>query len=617
MRIDDPALRRRLVKACRRTGLVRRRRWWRRRSGRSTLPLGAIGKRLILVAVIALTGHVVGDVASASQLLSLAGLIAVQVRIFQLHTRLHQDPALAVLAQFPLTTDAIFAHQMRGYGRNIVWLALDAAGFWSVAWIAMGQPIPWWWLPFVAIAHVAVTEWVAVIAMRHWPSFGCFGILPLGLVVLGTVRHESLPILWVCAEPILTTVAWITPWGWVNQLALHAPRGGWLPGAGLIVIAAAATILAELAHARLRREWRLDPGWRECAGRPDQTWHDEWPDEEEPTADVPAGAGSVPVIATVLTEASPVGSGSDVTCAAAFSHARAAAPGRQLRDQGWAGARTARHCDHVDVQLADLLGPRGGSPAARRWAMLLVGLPAICCATGISTAWGMGFVLMILLVRRRWFVGAVVATFVAALIHWPEYAPSLGSTIPCGLALLMTVPLAGGGWNGLPMSGTPLGSSPRNWRRLMMIMATFTGYRFLANAPILALACVALGFGVDPMLSFATGAAWIAMMLGTPSFSAMLLVKRDWAGVELSLGRRWLTSLNVFCVLMHLLAALSTVSGACLVLVNGVIQGVFLALMSGGMALSLVVSGLHLAVLRHAYRRTVDFVLSEQNQWAE
>lgn len=79
----------------------------------------------------------------------------------------------------------------------------------------------------------------------------------------------------------------------------------------------------------------------------------------------------------------------------------------------------------------------------------------------------------------------------------------------------------------------------------------------------------------------------------------MRLIQRTPAGLDVELGRWWLTAASVVCVCVQVAAVIAIVGGAS----YGVI-----ATTGAGIAVSLAVMLLQLAILRHAYRRTVDFV---------
>lgn len=72
----------------------------------------------------------------AAQLLSLHGLALMEARIKHLRMQLHHDPALAVLAQLPISNPTMFAYQLRPRWRAAIWTAFDALAFWlGVAWV--------------------------------------------------------------------------------------------------------------------------------------------------------------------------------------------------------------------------------------------------------------------------------------------------------------------------------------------------------------------------------------------------------------------------------------------------------------------------------------------------
>lgn len=144
----------------------------------------------------------------------------------------------------------------------------------------------------------------------------------------------------------------------------------------------------------------------------------------------------------------------------------------------------------------------------------------------------------------------------------------------------------------------------------MRIMLITTGLSLLASLPIVALVIAATTFAIDHALAAAIGAGWMVVVLNTPCLLALRLVQRTPGGIDLGLGRRLLTTGNACCLLAHLTSAGLLVSGACMAFNDpyiGIDRG-GMVLAAIGCTVSLLTSGAHLVLLRHAYRRRVDLI---------
>jgi hypothetical protein len=294
---------------------------------------------------------------------------------------------------------------------------------------------------------------------------------------------------------------------------------------------------------------------------------------------------------------------------AALSRARNTPSGQHLLTLGWAGRHALARCDSDDRWLVDLLAPQGIDTTWWRWALLCAALPAATAIAGQSPLWATGLLTLILLFHRmKWQAIAIGAVTVGTVVG-PQYAP-VGILLPCVIAVSMSVPVVGGGWNGLPMTITLLGTMPRRWSRMMRIMLIFTGLRLISGIPIMALVIIALYFGIHPTLAVVIGACWITIALSAPWLLALRLIQRTPGGVDLSLGRRLLTAGSASCVMAHMIAIGLLISGCCM-MVNADGNGQSDIIMPViGIGLSIVTSLFHLALLRHAYRRRVDLILS-------
>lgn len=604
--LHDPRRVRELRRACWRTGEVRSRPWWlwRRKAAQATgeSAMTLVVFRLGLTIFLAVGAKQVADQPLAIHLLSLAGLVLMQARIIRLRMLLDSDPALAVLAQLPVPDWQLFTYQLRQRWLGARWTLLDATGFWTVAWLMLPNPAPWAWLPVVAATHAAVTEAMALLLVRVWPIFG-FTLLALGgAMVFGVMNHQQYPWLWTIVEPLLHVLAWVTPWGWLNTMATQLPQNTYLGCvvAALGVLAACGIIWA---YDRLRRTWALNPQWREVAGRPIQTWDADDPDDQvvapSNAPDRQSSAGQT------TSDADPL-----APVRTALTKARNTASGERLLAMGWAGRHALAHCDADDRWLVDHLGPEGANDTTWCWALLLAALPAVVAIAGVSPLWAIGALAAILLVRRMPRRAAFCGAITASALLWPEVSLIVGILAPCGLAVLMFVPFLGGTWNGLPMIWTVLGTVPRTWRRMMRIMLITTGLRLLASIPIVALVIIATAFAIDHALAAAIGAGWMVVVLNTPCLLALRLVQRTPGGIDLGLGRRLLTTGNVCCLFAHMTAAGLLVSGACMTFNDPYIgidrSGMMLTAI--GCTVSLLNSGAHLVLLRHAYRRRVDLI---------
>jgi hypothetical protein len=608
--LANRALLRRLTVACRRTGAVRRRKWWRllrsRRPSTGNEPLFRILYRVVLCTLIALCGGNVAWNPLSAQLLALAGIVIMQARMQQIRNRLHADVRLAALAQLPVPSVTLFDFQLRPLRFAPTWSGIDAAGFWIIAWHSTGEGILWWHVLAIACAHAALTDAMAYLLVKTWARTGLLFYLVIAGMVLGTCKHAESPWLWSAIQPLMQAVAWFTPWGWVNFCAIDFPKHELRDAVCLFSIATSALIVSRLAYSRLRRSWTLDPQWREVAGRPVHTIAD------------PLASGSKPEVEKRAPSPSPDRTADQVDLAVqaqaarareALAQARTCESGLSVQKLGWVGRWVIARCEQDDRVLVDLLGPSGPSPSTWRWSLTFAILPAACSLLGLTMHWSLGALLVILLVRRMprraLFTGLLLLT---ATSH-PDSAPLLGNVLPCLLALLMVVPCLGGIWKGLPVGCTPLGSLPRTWSRMMRIMASVIGMRLVSSLPILILVLVALSLGVDPALAELAGTAWLIIALTAPWLLAMHVARRTPGGIDVSLGRWYLTASNIACIALHTITAVVLIMCAAVAAANA---RSFMAsdYLIAGIAMGswACVSVVHIALLRHAYRRVVDLI---------
>jgi len=625
--LDDPRRVRDLRRACRRTGEVRRPRWWHWRHWRRTRQTASDGLAVRGVYRFGLTlliacGGIAAHHSSGAQLLTLIALLLIQARIVQLRHCLDSDPALAVLAQFPLTDRSLVTYQTRRRWREICWPTLDALGFWTVAWSLAEGSVPWLWLPIVAITHAMLIEALVLLLVRVWPMSGGLLIGSVGVLVWATFNQEKYPAVWVITEPILQALAWMTPPGWLNQVAVHLPHDGRLGGL-IVALGLLAAYGIRWSHARLLHTWELNPLWRELSGRPIHTW--EQLDEENRPAQVPTAQQSATMSAamsaameapgtstsgTMPADATPVTTSTAPSVLAALANARNRTSGQHLLALGWAGRCALARCDADDRWLADLLAPHGTGESAWRWALLLAALPAFCSLAELSPHWGLAVLAAILLVRRMNRRALLIGALMVSALMLPAFARIIGIILPCAAAVLLAVPLAGGMWNGIPLGSSVLGSMPRTWRRMMRIMLMTTGLRLLAGVPIMALVLFALAHGFDTIPAAIVAAGWVTVVVSVPWVSALRLIQRTPGGIDIELGRLRLTLVNVICLMLHLTAAGLLLAGSLQPVISGNLEAAGMLLIGISLGLSLVTSAVHLVLLRHAYLRRVDLIPS-------
>lgn len=584
-RLDDPALARRLARACRAAGA--RRAWWRRwrAPGQGAVVLVLLRCGCVL-ACLGLGAASAGD-AAALQLLTLAGLIVLQTRSAAIAGALGADAGLAVLARLPVADARILDHQLRPLRRTRWWAAADATAFWCGAWTIAGWTPCWWALPGLALGHALACQAVALWIWRRWSPLGCLPLLVLFLLGLAVMQREWLPQVWAGAEPLLAALGWLTPWGWLVRLgALLHSAPAWA-AAGVAAVAVAAALAARLAHARLRRTWRLDPAWRELAGRPAQTLVLDDDDDAAPaTVPIPAGDG-----------------GFDRHWRRVWDRPAAAV----LAEQGWAGRRCAAGLDADHGALAGALAPEAPSDRAWAWFLLLATVPAACLLVQVSPLWGAGLLTLAPALRRRWWwMGPGAALLVLGGLH-PGAGRIAAIAGPSAIALFGTMTVTGGRWRGLPVTTTPLGGLPRTWRQQHLIVLRFTRLRLLAALPVAGLAAAAGGLGFHPALAAVVLAGWALALLCAPWMCALVLTKRRLDGaVDLALGRWWLSLASFAFLLVHGIAGCAVLVGAGMLTKPAPLPG--LAMLAGGVLTLAISAPLHVRLLHRAYRRSLDFI---------
>jgi hypothetical protein len=537
----------------------------------------------------------------AIHLLSLYGVFALHLRITKLRELLYADPALAPLAQLPVPVASLFDYQLRRFGRGWLASAFDAGAFWTVAWAGQPHAPPWIWLPAIAVAYGLATEVLAFMLLRRARGLGFAWVL-IPAAVLAAGKQAKAPWLWSTIEPVLHASAWLTPWGWLGTLVARLPvEPLWGPVA--IVVAILALLALRWARARERAIWALHPAWRELAGRPRQAWLDI---EEQQQSTVTDAAVSPPAeLAATHANEHVVAPIADDVVAQALQRARLVPPGEPVRELGWAGRNNHRRLSTLERTLADLLAPTGIGDAQWRWALMVAAVPAAIAVAGVSPQWSLVVLCAIVFARGLRVAALLFFGLIGVALMWPAWATMVCLVGPCAIAGMMVIPLFGGTWLGLPMGSSVLGSVPRSWAAMMRVMLGYVGLRLLASAPIVALIAIALSFGVGRVIGIATGAAFAATVLYAPWLCAFQLIQRKRGDVELGLGRAWLTWPSCLCMLAHLIAAGTLVTGACIAVDEAARGG----LMAGaGLALALGTSALHIPLLRHAYRRRVDLV---------
>ncbi|MCK6489472.1 MAG: hypothetical protein L6R48_14310 [Planctomycetes bacterium] len=586
-RLDHPALARRLAQACRAAGA--RRGWWRRwRAPGQPAVVAALVRCAFTGVCLGLGAAGAGD-AAALQLLTLAGLLIVQTRSAAIAGALGSDPALAVLGRLPVADARILAHQLRPLRWARWWAALDAAAFWCGAWTIGGWAPCWWALPGLAVGHALASHAAALWLWRGWSRLGCLPLPVLLVLGIATTTRAAHPLLWNGAEPVMQALGWLTPWGWLVMIGTRLADGGaWAVGALTAVLAASiAGIHFALTH--LRRTWRLDPGWRELAGRPAQTLALEDDEDDE------ARERAIPL--------PPAETEFDRHWRQVWDRPAEAA----MAEQGWAGRRCTARLEPDARVLAGALAPTGPSDSTWRWCLGLAAAPMACLLAGMSPLWGVAALSLLPAWRRNWW--GVVPGAGVLVVGWlfPDAGRILAIAGPASCALLGALPLFGGDWRGLPAATTPLGRLPRTWRLQHAAMLRFLRLRLAACLPIAVLAGGAAGLGFHPGFAAAVLAVWLVALLTAPWMCAYILAKRTVAGVvDLGLGRWWASGASLGLLVLHGISAIIVLFGSCRLCAAKGDAGLCLAVIAGA-ALVLTLGGeLHVRLLRLAYRRTVD-----------
>ena len=101
---------------------------------------------------------------------------------------------------------------------------------------------------------------------------------------------------------------------------------------------------------------------------------------------------------------------------------------------------------------------------------------------------------------------------------------------------------------------------------------------------------------------------FLVLALSMPWFSALRLLQRTPSGVDLSLGRTWLTVANALGAVAQFGVAIGLVAGLCRAVAPDGIEIPGLTVAVSAIVASLVLSALQLPLLRHAYRRRVDLI---------
>jgi hypothetical protein len=603
-RLIDAGRLRSLRQACRRTGEIPRPSWWQIRRHTPREQAGnqravAHVMRFLLGVLIACGGLLLHKTPLAAQVLTLAGLVMVFARCEQRRQTLDADPGLVLLASLPVSGRDILRHQLRQRWYPQLLTVGEAAGFWALAWSVLGT-IPWWWLPVIAITHALLIEAVVLALLPWWKNpFGC---LPYPFVfatiwaISAVDKHPGIrPVL----ESWLLLLAWATPWGWLNQLATHLPRNPYL-GASIVMLAFAALVAIRWARERLEAGWQVPLLFREALGRPEQTWGTTDDDDDDP-----AERSTASPQATRSTTDAPADPAAIMN---ALAMVRAKPDGGSLLPFGWPGWQVHAWCDAADRRLADLLMPIGAGPAHWRWGMFAATVPALCLLAEVSLVWALAVFAAVMLMRRMLKRGLFVAALMVYAMLQPESANLLGGALPCAAAILLSMPLLGGHWNGMPMGLTVLGSVPRSWWRLMRIMLLLTGLRLLIALPIMGLVLVVLGTGGDGIATALIATALVCVVLWFPWICAMRLTQRTPNDIDIRLGHAGMSALNILSVMLHLASAVMILVGMLQPAVENEWSSFGLTFVGSGVGLSLVTTAGHVALLRHAYRRVIDLV---------
>ena len=182
---------------------------------------------------------------------------------------------------------------------------------------------------------------------------------------------------------------------------------------------------------------------------------------------------------------------------------------------------------------------------------------------------------------------------------------TLMSVAMCVLAVLIAVPI-GGTWAGLPMSHTILGSVPRTWALLLRIMIALTWRRMALALPVMLLAALSFGLCLNAVCAGLVISAEMVLVLVLPTILAAQVGNATQGGIEPSLGRWYWTALHVLLTLMQLTAGLIMVFSSIQVTEGSAAFGAVVIAITA--AVSVLLSAIHLLLLRHAYRSTIDFL---------
>ena len=616
-RLDDPARVRRLEKACRRAPGIHRTSWWRRMKNagvRNSNFEGVVILRLAMCIGIGLLGMLgLADVLHA-QVLSLVAIILLQTWISQIRSRLEADPVLAVLAQFPVPSRGILGFQLRSLWPLPVFALMDGVAFWAVAWAQRDIPFPWVWLPVVALTQVAMLGAVVLSLLRWWPRAGCAPVLVVGILGFAIVKQTEFPLLYTVARPLLEVLAWLTPWGWLNRLAWELPRQATPAGLAILGLGITAVGACVLQWECLARSWTLAPGWREVAGQPGEIEED--PDAEAtPPAAFPIGRDASTMAGAVATTPTdqpvPVSKVTldlpsfTVGLSAALAAARVHQPGRWMEEYGWPGRWLLARSDAQDRVLLDLLFPDATPPATWRWALVLTALPCLVAWVAGTGGWVLAGLLVACLAQRNWGWAIMAGLAWAVAVIWPGSALLLGMVLPCAGALIITLPLLGGSWRGLPLALGFLGSVPRSWARLWRLMVLFGIARLWYGAPVVALVALAWGRAFHPAAGVAVVGGWLALFGVLPVFNAFQLARVRLE--EIGLGRWWRTTLLVILGLALAGSVVAFVLGLSVAFAEDFTPS-GLEIAGVGLVGILGLGAVLVLLLRHAYRRWVDLV---------
>lgn len=369
--------------------------------------------------------------------LTLWTLLVTLVRSQQIAHACHFPGELWLFYSWPLSDDAIFAHQRRLVLRASLWLALDWLVFGVVIALRTGDHALLAAAPLLAAGQWAVALSVALFLGRVFPRFPYGWVTtPLGILLFLFIRFGETQTAFAPALDLVRQIPLVaTPGGWLLQCWQLLAAGnafGWL---ALVLLAGSAAATLALGARRIHAAFNLETifGYHTAAET----------DAFTAPADEPLASSSAPVsterVRAVL----------EKTSGLAFT-----ARGPVERSLGW-------FLDNRQRVLVDFMLP-GGQPWHRRW-LISAGLLAL--------------------------------TFILR-----QTQPGL-ALLPALLAMAFALPLTGGRWSGfnsLVLFQTQIGLhayAPVGLREIARLILKINALHCLLALPLV---IAAMGLGLAP-----------------------------------------------------------------------------------------------------------------------